>query len=79
MMEIGKPHPWSELIEDHLYLVTLIDNLSRIPYVSTIAKAIFPSTLLVQNRNSEFSRRQVEKYIRDPPSNSPWIQLLTII
>ncbi|KAJ5139217.1 cytochrome P450 [Penicillium bovifimosum] len=60
-LEEGKPHFWSELVEDHLYLITLIDNLSRLPLVATIAKIIFPSTLVVQNKNSKYSRRQMEK------------------
>ncbi|RJE20956.1 Cytochrome p450, partial [Aspergillus sclerotialis] len=60
-IEDGKPHFWSDLIENHLYLITLIDNLSRLPFVATVAKIIFPTTLVVQNQNSEYSRRQMEK------------------
>ncbi|KAE8143178.1 cytochrome P450 [Aspergillus pseudotamarii] len=60
-LEDGKPHFWSDLVEDHLYLITLIDNLSRLPFVATIAKIVFPSTLVVQNQNSQYSRAQVEK------------------
>ncbi|KFX93706.1 hypothetical protein O988_06652 [Pseudogymnoascus sp. VKM F-3808] len=60
-LENGKPHFWSNLVEEHLYLITLIDNLSRLPFAATIAKVFFPSTLVVQNQNSAFSRKQVEK------------------
>ncbi|CAG8976723.1 hypothetical protein HYALB_00012521 [Hymenoscyphus albidus] len=60
-LENGKTHFWSDLIEEHLYLITLIDNLSRLPLLATMAKIFFPSTLVVQNQNSAFSRKQVEK------------------
>ncbi|CAG8952979.1 hypothetical protein HYFRA_00003168 [Hymenoscyphus fraxineus] len=60
-LENGKPHFWSDLIEEHLYLITLIDNLSRLPLLATMTKIFFPSTLVVQNQNSAFSRKQVEK------------------
>ncbi|KAE8344880.1 cytochrome P450 [Aspergillus arachidicola] len=31
-LEDGKPHFRSDLVEDHLYLITLVDNLSRLPF-----------------------------------------------
>ncbi|KAK0636059.1 cytochrome P450 [Bombardia bombarda] len=60
-VENGEPHSWAELIVNHLYFVTLIDNLRRLPFVVTLAKLLFPSTLAVQNKNSQYSRRKVEE------------------
>ena len=59
----GKPHFWAELILEHLYFITLADNLRRLPLVRQLARAFFPSTLAIQNKNSQFSRAQVEKYV----------------
>ncbi|KAF2249404.1 cytochrome P450 [Trematosphaeria pertusa] len=60
-IETGQPHFWSDLILEHLYFITLIDNLSRLPFAATIFRTLFPSTLIAKNRNSEFSRKQVER------------------
>lgn len=57
----GKPHSWSELIVSHLYFITLVDNLRRLPCVATLSKLLFPSTVAVQNQNSQYSRRKVEQ------------------
>jgi len=46
---------------EHLYLITLADNLRRIGIIATIFKHLVPSALLVQNQNSRYSRSQVEK------------------
>ncbi|KAI8931178.1 hypothetical protein NX059_011530 [Plenodomus lindquistii] len=60
-IENGQPHFWSDLILEHLYFITLMDNLSRLPFAATISRILFPSTLIAKNRNSEFSRKQVKK------------------
>ncbi|KAH7322521.1 putative cytochrome P450 [Stachybotrys elegans] len=60
-LEDEKSHFWSDLILDHLYFITLADNLHRFPLLPTIARTLFPSTLVVQNRNSQYSRDMVEK------------------
>ncbi|KAF4910857.1 Cytochrome P450 monooxygenase BOT4 [Colletotrichum fructicola] len=60
-VQAGKPHSWSEIIVSHLYFITLIDNLRRLPFVARLARLLFPSTLAVQNQNSQYSRRKVEQ------------------
>ena len=57
--KIGKPHFWSEIIVSHLYFITLIDNLRRLPFVATLTRLLFPSTLAMQNKNSQYARQKV--------------------
>ncbi|KAL0764153.1 hypothetical protein CaCOL14_013206 [Colletotrichum acutatum] len=45
----------------HLYFITLVDNLRRLPFVARVARVLFPSTLAVQNQNSQYSRKKVEE------------------
>ena len=59
----GKPHFWAELILDHIYLVMLVDNLSRFPLVVALTKWFFPSSVAAQNKNSEYSRKQVSRWV----------------
>lgn len=59
--DLGTPHSWSELIVEHLYFITLADNLRRLPLVVTLWRLIFPSTLAHQNQNSRYSRKKVEE------------------
>jgi hypothetical protein len=51
------------MVVDHLYFITLIDNLRRFPLLVALTKLFFPSHLAVRNRNSEYSRDQVEKCV----------------
>ncbi|KAK1485013.1 BCL4p [Colletotrichum cuscutae] len=60
-VKAGKPHSWSEIIVSHLYFITLVDNLRRLPFVARVARVLFPSTLAVQNQNSQYSRKRVEE------------------
>ena len=57
----GKPHFWSELILDHLFFVTVADNLRRFPLVTMLFKTLFPSTVATRNKNSTYSRAQVSR------------------
>ncbi|EMF14032.1 cytochrome P450 [Sphaerulina musiva SO2202] len=60
-IKAGTPHSWSELIVEHLYFITLADNLRRLPLVVTLWRLLFPSTLAHQNQNSRYSRKKVEE------------------
>lgn len=48
------------MIVNHLYFITLLDNMSRLG-VAKLFKYLIPSVLLVQNKNSQYSRQKVEK------------------
>ncbi|KAL9123062.1 MAG: hypothetical protein Q9187_000389 [Circinaria calcarea] len=60
-IENGKPHFWQELILSHLFYITVADNLRRFPLISSITKALFPSTVAVRNQNSMYSREKVAR------------------
>ncbi|KAJ8113161.1 hypothetical protein ONZ43_g5216 [Nemania bipapillata] len=75
-VENRKPHFWSEIIEEHLYLITLADNLSRIGALATAFKWFIPSRMVVQNQNSRYSRSQVEKRLA---LQSPRKDFLTVL
>ncbi|KAJ5058638.1 cytochrome P450 [Bipolaris maydis] len=70
---VGKPHSWSEILVSHLYFITLIDNLRRLPFVAGLAKLLFPSTLAVQNQNSQYSRRKIEQRLAKKSSRNDFL------
>ena len=58
----GKPHFWSEIIVSHLYFITVLDNLSRYPFLLALGKRILPwATTSVRDKHSGFTRKQVER------------------
>lgn len=48
------------MIEEHLYFITLIDNMSRLGF-ARVLKTLIPSMVLVQNKNSRYSREKGER------------------
>ncbi|KAK2017789.1 cytochrome P450 [Colletotrichum eremochloae] len=74
-LEDGKPHFWSDMIEEHLYFITLIDNLSRLG-IARLLKTLIPSMLLVQNKNSQYSREKVDKILEHENPRKDFISLL---
>ena len=60
-IETGKPHFWAELILEHLYFITLADNLRRLPLMTKLATSLFPSTFATRSKHSKYSRDQVRK------------------
>ncbi|KAI3333250.1 cytochrome P450 [Ustulina deusta] len=75
-VENRKPHFWSEIIEEHVYLVTVADNLSRLGALATMLKWLIPSRMVVQNQNSRYSRNQVEKRLASKSSRKDFLTLL---
>ncbi|KAF2867458.1 cytochrome P450 [Massariosphaeria phaeospora] len=75
-VEAGKPHFWASLILDHLYFITLVDNLSRLPFVAMLVKALVPSSLATWNQNSEFSRKQVERRLANQNARNDFVTIL---
>ena len=59
---IGKPHFWSELIVQHLFFITVLDNLSRFPFFVTLGRRILPwATTAVRDKHTGYTRDKVEK------------------
>ncbi|KAK4210842.1 cytochrome protein [Rhypophila decipiens] len=60
-IEDGKPHFWQELILDHLFFITVADNLRRFPLVPTIARLVFPYISAVSKTHTNYTRAKVER------------------
>lgn len=52
---------WADTALEHLYIVTLIDNLRRIGWMSKLARLLIPTWIVTNNQHSNYSRQQVEK------------------
>lgn len=55
----GEPHYWQEMILQHLYFVTVADNLRRLPLALTVARFMAPILTAVRNKHSQFTRDKV--------------------
>ncbi|KAK2616579.1 hypothetical protein QQS21_000402 [Conoideocrella luteorostrata] len=75
-VKTGKPHFWSEIIVSHLYFITLIDNLRRLPFVASLAKLLFPSTLAVQNKNSRYARQKVSERLAKKSTRKDFLSVV---
>ncbi|KAI1098801.1 cytochrome P450 [Jackrogersella minutella] len=61
-VESNHHHSWMELILNHLFEVTLVDNLRRIRVLATLVKWLLPSlTSAVREEHSMYSRAKVQK------------------
>ncbi|KAM7185510.1 cytochrome P450 [Naviculisporaceae sp. PSN 640] len=60
-VETGKSHAWYGYFHNYLYLVTVVDNLRRIPWLVALVKLLFPRQLVRRNPHSQFSRRKVDE------------------
>ena len=48
---------------EHLFFITVIDNMRRFPLIRKIGQLILPSlTVSVRDKHSGYSRKQVAKY-----------------
>lgn len=58
-VENGEPHYWQEMILDHLYFITVADNLRRLPFVVTISRMLAPYLTAVRDKHSQYTRDKV--------------------
>ena len=50
------------MIEEHLYFITILDNLRRYPLLAAIGKTILPRlTVGVRNKHTNYSRDKVAR------------------
>ncbi|KAI0145606.1 cytochrome P450 [Xylariaceae sp. FL1272] len=75
-LDTGTPHFWADLVLEHLYIITLIDNLRRIGWLARIFGILIPAYLLTRNQNSNYSRQQVEKRLAVEESRNDFVSLL---
>ncbi|KAK7707747.1 orf9b protein [Botryosphaeria dothidea] len=58
----GKPHFWQQLILEHIFFVTVLDNLRRYPIVASIGKLLLPRfTVAIRDKHSGYSREKVAR------------------
>ncbi|EKG12700.1 Cytochrome P450 [Macrophomina phaseolina MS6] len=58
----GKPHFWQQLILEHIWFVTVLDNLRRYPIVARIGKLLLPRfTVAIRDKHSGYSREKVAR------------------
>lgn len=55
------PHFWFEMLIKYLFFVTLIDNLRRLPLVTTIGRLIAPFASGIQAKNMAYTRELVNR------------------
>ncbi|KAF5027086.1 hypothetical protein F66182_798 [Fusarium sp. NRRL 66182] len=59
-IEKGKPHFWSDMVVEHLFFITVLDNLRRYPFIAAIGRRLLPRlTVSVRDRHSGYSRAKV--------------------
>ncbi|KAH6674968.1 benzoate 4-monooxygenase cytochrome P450 [Halenospora varia] len=70
----GKPHHWSEMITEHLFFITVLDNLRRYPIIAAIGKFLLPKvTVSVRNQHSQFSRDKVARRLGNKTSRKDFM------
>lgn len=61
-IEDGRPHFWQQMISQHLYFITVGDNLRRYPLMRWLGSKLLPwLTVEVQNKHSGFSRAKISR------------------
>ncbi|KAJ8113034.1 hypothetical protein ONZ43_g5250 [Nemania bipapillata] len=75
-LDTGDLHFWAAIVLEHLYFVTLIDNLRRIGWLAKVFGFLIPASLLTRNQNSTFSRQQVDKRLAMQSSRNDFVSLL---
>ncbi|KAF5006792.1 hypothetical protein FDECE_6846 [Fusarium decemcellulare] len=58
-IEEGKPHFWSDMVVEHLFFVTVLDNLRRYPFMTAIGRKLLPK-LTVHVRDKHSGRLRTE-------------------
>ncbi|KAL4799277.1 cytochrome P450 [Aspergillus venezuelensis] len=75
-VENGRAHFWQELILEHLYLITVADNLRRLPFVRTLARLFFPFVSAISRKHTEYTRAKVNKRISTRSSRNDFMTSL---
>ncbi|KAL9040569.1 MAG: hypothetical protein Q9214_004436 [Letrouitia sp. 1 TL-2023] len=70
----GKPHFWPELILEHLFFITVVDNLRRYPLFVTVGKWLLPKfTVATRNKHSGYARNQVSTRLAHPSERKDFL------
>ncbi|KAH0443053.1 hypothetical protein CcaCcLH18_01166 [Colletotrichum camelliae] len=75
-LDIDILNSWADTALEHLYIVTLIDNLRRIGWVSKLARLLIPTWIVTNNQHSNYSRQQVENRLQIKTARSDFVSPL---
>ncbi|KAF4479881.1 Cytochrome P450 monooxygenase BOT4 [Colletotrichum fructicola Nara gc5] len=75
-LDIDILNSWADTALEHLYIVTLIDNLRRIGWVSKLARLLIPTWIVTNNQHSNYSRQQVENRLQVKAARSDFVSPL---
>ena len=75
-IERGKPHYWQEMILDHLYFITVADNIRRFPFVTKLARLLAPFLSAIRDKHSQFTREKVSDRIKSSSSRPDFMSKL---
>ncbi|KAF4826986.1 Cytochrome P450 monooxygenase BOT4 [Colletotrichum tropicale] len=75
-LDIDILNSWADTALEHLYIVTLIDNLRRIGWVSKLARLLIPTWIVTNNQHSNYSRQQVENRLQIKVARSDFVSPL---
>ncbi|KAF4914570.1 Cytochrome P450 monooxygenase BOT4 [Colletotrichum viniferum] len=75
-LDIDILNSWADTALEHLYIVTLIDNLRRIGWVSELARLLTPTWIVTNNQHSNYSRQQVENRLQVKAARSAFVSPL---
>lgn len=77
-VENGEPHYWQEMILEHLYFVTIADNLRRLPFVVTIARMLAPYLTAVRDKHSQYTRDKVAQRLQTKSARHDFMSNLIV-
>jgi hypothetical protein len=61
-VQSGKPHFWSELVVRHVFVVTVLDNMRRYPFLVTLGKIVLPRlTVGVRDKHTGYTKAKVQQ------------------
>ncbi|KAJ6134169.1 cytochrome P450 [Penicillium sp. IBT 18751x] len=76
-IENRKPHFWSDLIVEHLFFITVLDNLQRFPLLKAMGTKILPRlTTSVRDKHSGFSREKIARRLENRFSRKDFMDYL---
>lgn len=77
-IEQERPHFWQQMIAKHLYLITVVDNLRRYPFIRWLGVKLLPwLTVDIQKKHSGYSREKIVRYFVRPACPCGGLDLLT--
>ena len=61
-VEAGEPHFWPKTVTQHLFFVTILDNLRHFPWISRVFKKLLPwATTAVRDRHTRYTREHLDR------------------